>query len=306
MKRCSCDLSQKHVLNLSFARKRRILFDVGCLIYNLHCNGIYHLDIKPQNFLIDNSKIVVIDFGQSAYRTSYRKNILPSWFICSENFTPPEIMLYQHESLDLKTFDLEKIDVWSFGVLMLYLFHPDFNDFSKFEDVFELYDLKNTKNFTYDNELDKFPNYSFSFLSNSDLIDLITICLNYSNIHRPTFDEILSHKFFKGLSFNVTDNVLNTTFSHVFPDFITDNLNLIIKHFDLDDYISTYCKKTLKTLIDKNIQITKKHIFATVVLTSYLHCDFVIYANDYNLFLCQEDLDEQISEIVRYLNYNLL
>ncbi len=82
-----------------------------------HMSKIAHLDIKPQNIIIDDTlNLKIIDFSISIdYRDIKGKIKLPSYG--TQNYMPPEVV--NSEIINVK--DLEKVDLFSLGI-MLYNF----------------------------------------------------------------------------------------------------------------------------------------------------------------------------------------
>ena len=76
----------------------------------LHSNNVIHCDVKPENILVSgNLKIVKIcDFNISIINNF--KNISSNFYKVTRYYRPPELFLK-------KNFN-EKIDIWSFGIIM--------------------------------------------------------------------------------------------------------------------------------------------------------------------------------------------
>ena len=89
---------------------KQILSSVNCL----HKHGIWHRDIKPQNFLVfekqPNIKIKLADFG---FAKQFRTNEKGKDFIGTPSFSAPEIHLR-----DVYT---NAVDIWSIGITMYVL-----------------------------------------------------------------------------------------------------------------------------------------------------------------------------------------
>ena len=81
------------------------------LLY-MHQNNIAHLDIKPQNILLDRyARVKIADFGLA---TVCRKNQLSDHYSGSLAYMAPEI-------LDKQPFNPFLADVWSFGVTLYHI-----------------------------------------------------------------------------------------------------------------------------------------------------------------------------------------
>jgi len=86
----------------------------------LHDNKIAHLDIKPENILIDfrTTKIKIIDFGWS-YNFSETEEI--NQLAGSRYYIAPEIMEIEFEFTKRKTYNCRKADQFSLGMLIFVL-----------------------------------------------------------------------------------------------------------------------------------------------------------------------------------------
>jgi hypothetical protein len=104
-------LSLKHLLFL--------LQQVALALAYTHANNIAHMDIKPENILLDESKNVakLCDFGCAFFlQTTLRSTMTARG---SPFFMAPEMTLS-----DVKSCEAFPVDVYSFGVTMFYLIDP--------------------------------------------------------------------------------------------------------------------------------------------------------------------------------------
>lgn len=90
------------------------------LIHHLHSHErpILHLDIKPENIIIDKNILKLIDFGNSIYSDEAEHKKV---FLGTKGYAAPE--MYKKEKID------ERTDVYSIGVLLHYMITGE--EFSK-------------------------------------------------------------------------------------------------------------------------------------------------------------------------------
>lgn len=131
----------------------------------LHSIPIYHMDIKPENILINNDKIKLIDFGLAIYKSEYHGQGTPY-------YASPEVWGKQ------KKLDLNKLEVWSLGITIYYIVNDTKMPFIA-KDKDELKELV----------MNKEPNKSESSIIELDL--LIMNMLNKDPIKRPKMCLIL-------------------------------------------------------------------------------------------------------------------
>ena len=98
------------------ATKKQMLKQVCLGVSDLHRNGIAHLDIKPENILVDaEENIVICDFGCSFYdrqlKNSKQNNIFGLKGRGTRTYAAPEVN-------ELESFDPLKADIYSLGVLL--------------------------------------------------------------------------------------------------------------------------------------------------------------------------------------------
>ncbi|KAK6629330.1 hypothetical protein RUM43_003147 [Polyplax serrata] len=86
---------------------RQLLSALACL----HLHGVFHLDIRPENILVDgNGDVKLIDLGEGVRRNSVPGSVLPP---VSLEFAAPEVVLGKSAN--------SQADMWSAGVF-LYIF----------------------------------------------------------------------------------------------------------------------------------------------------------------------------------------
>jgi len=105
-------LSLRHILSL--------LEQVALALAYTHANNVAHMDIKPENILLDESKNVatLCDFGCAYFlQTTLRSTLTARG---TPFFMAPEMKLK-----DVKSCEPFPVDVYSFGVTLFYLINPD-------------------------------------------------------------------------------------------------------------------------------------------------------------------------------------
>lgn len=134
------------------------------LIY-CHNNKIAHLDLKPENIVVNiYSDIKLIDFSLSMnYRGKNLNNKIKLYIGGTPLYMPLEVM--EHRTIKYK--DLNKIDSYSFGVILFYLsfgYYP-YNLSHEDVDDYEIMEHKMSQKLEIDNSTHKFSNYYIDFLS---------------------------------------------------------------------------------------------------------------------------------------------
>lgn len=180
MERKFCDLYDRTEDNsFSLEKARQILFQVVLALCELHRVGVAHLDIKPENILLDESDSVYIcDFG-TAVEVNYfgEKNYD---YVGSVFYISPEV-------LDPKNgYDPFKSDVWSLGILFYVLITGKYPFAGETpEETFT-----NFKNSVLNySELDNMKNYEI-------FQNLIENMLQIDPLKRISLSEIITHPFF--------------------------------------------------------------------------------------------------------------
>ena len=179
---------------LSYETAKFYLAEILNILKYLQKNNISHLDLKPNNFLLDSRlHLKLIDFSTAKiqnkkfnlktkkFELNEEKKINLNNFIGTPQYCSPEI-------LNNNVQNFFTCDVWSFGIIMYELFHN--------KTPFDNYNLNKMienikKGEFYLNE--KLPN---------EIKDLIKKCLIVDQNKRITLNEIFIHPFFKDFNFN--------------------------------------------------------------------------------------------------------
>ena len=136
----------------------------------LHSREIYHRDIKPDNILVSNGKITLVDFGSAWDQYVARHGLFgmtgPSEKEETARYSPPEFRWSGSSSLSVD--DFAAYDAWSLGATLLEIYtgtphtltDPTFENalislclFDSFDEISRLKFLLNNNN-NYDNDQD--------------------------------------------------------------------------------------------------------------------------------------------------------
>ena len=156
---------------------RLYIAEITLALQHLHDNGIIYRDLKPENVLLDiTGHIKITDFGLS--KNVGQNDGTTSTFCGTYEYMAPEIV--QHIEYDYK------IDIWSLGCL----FYEILFGISPF------YDEAQEKIFQ--NILHKEPD--FPKFGHRSAMALMKLLLSKNPEERPTFEQIKSDPFFRGLN----------------------------------------------------------------------------------------------------------
>jgi serine/threonine protein kinase len=117
------DLRDLEIENINEQAKLRIAQDVCNALEVIHFFNIVHRDLKPENIMVDKTgKGYLIDFGISKIlgeKTSVDSNAKGTY-----EYLAPEVYAFLEENEEgvCHSKISEKIDVWSFGLVLSYLF----------------------------------------------------------------------------------------------------------------------------------------------------------------------------------------
>lgn len=171
-----------------------------------HSAGIVHSDIKPENILLHNHKVYLIDFGCSCYDGEPLYETVQSLY-----YRAPEVVF----SIKYN----KSIDVWSFGCLLYELFtgKPLFWSSTESDLISQIVNIvgeppkemvnssRKMKRYFYQKKLSQTNNdekkktYLKNNLKNAspEFIDLISQCICWNPTERVTMNDVLNHPFFK-------------------------------------------------------------------------------------------------------------
>jgi serine/threonine protein kinase len=167
-----------------------------------HKCKVAHLDIKPQNIIIDDYlTLKIIDFSVSLDYSRIKSNKIKLPFRGTNFYMAPEVI--QKNTINVK--DLNKVDLYSLGVI---LYHLAFYSYP--------YDLNSEDANDYDRILRKIQNNTLSF-NNEDncfsthFIDFVSKLLQKDIDKRMDINEAMNHYWIKGgeLLFTEKEKIYN-------------------------------------------------------------------------------------------------
>lgn len=219
---------QNNIINKNYFSESILCFlsyQILCGLKYLHQCKICHFDIKPQNIIIEDSlNVQIIDYSISEDYSKIKTQKIQLPFRGTSFFIAPEV--FRTDTIDIK--DINKIDLYSFGVILYYLAFGYFPFNLKNEDI-KKYDViyqKIMQDLIINNE-DNYYSHHF--------IDFLKRLLEKDINKRININEALNHYWIKGakILFDEKEKLFNA--SRFLSYLVADH----IKNFD--DYI----KKTI-------------------------------------------------------------
>lgn len=274
-------IESNEVIFNSIESLKHYMFNLVSITKKLHEIGIYHIDIKPQNYLCDikNNKFTLIDFSH-AYISGFelvennKKERISNFNLKGTSYyTPPEVK-FRLQSKKKQKVDLEKIDVWSIAMTCLVLINQskyvlsignactENNTFDnpwskKFFglEFFTWFDIKKELgeidyhfdiDFTW-NKLDFFYDTNLYGISN-EMKQLFNGMLQINPNNRFTLDTILNSPFF-GLGHVPNLNVDKLNYFTIRQYFIQEKA-FLLKRFNIKLFKSKEFKKDYETCLN--------------------------------------------------------
>ena len=272
---------------LSYETAKFYLGEILNILKYLQKNNISHLDLKPNNFLLDSRlHLKLIDFSTAKiqnkkfnlktkkFELNEEKKINLNNFIGTPQYCSPEI-------LNNNVQNFFTCDVWSFGIIMYELFHnkTPFDDYNLNKMIENI-----KKGEFYLNE--KLPN---------EIKDLIKKCLIVDQNKRIKLNEIFNHPFFKDFNFNdLYEKNVPENFKKSISSINENNKNnLLIEELyneDDNDYINKknnnvstdaeidYCSENSDEIEEKTYKKNKENL--SKIIVGFDYC--IVTFNDNN------------------------
>ena len=184
----------------------------------IHRCKIVHMDIKPDNILIDGLLVTkIIDFSVSCPYSKFNSEDLVKFpFVGTPKFMAPEVVNRTH----MRIKEAEKIDIYSLGVTIYYLFYGKY--------PYKLYEVKSDN---YDGIAKNLKNEKLEFSKDkkcSELLeDFLKKTLEKDHTKRLNIKQALNHPWIQGSkiifdekeNINCLENFLIKIITDTIPEF---------------------------------------------------------------------------------------
>ena len=180
---------------LSISQINNIILQCINIISSVHTNFVIHRDIKPQNFMIKNGELFLIDFGFSTFYVNQDKQHYS--IDCSINNiigTPKYISIHIHNGILYSRRD----DIISIGYIYIFLLYKEltWDSYNYFlDDNSNLYDELHILH--YKNQMRKHLK-TLEYLEtifktkNFELYNFLNYCYSIEFYEEPNYDHIIS------------------------------------------------------------------------------------------------------------------
>jgi serine/threonine-protein kinase TTK/MPS1 len=159
-------------------------------VEEIHKHNVVHSDLKPENFILFEGRVKLIDFGISSIINENQTSVIKqsNFYLGTVDYMSPETLtsrtnpIFMGKGKRLIKYN-KKTDIWSLGCILYDMAcgHTPFQFCRN-----KLRDIKNPK----------FKiNYSEVKIEAKGLVDCIKKCLQYDPNRRPTASELLDDPF---------------------------------------------------------------------------------------------------------------
>ncbi len=188
-----CSLLQyREMKSISVSKLHSIMIKCISILESIHNNLVIHRDIKPQNFMVKDGELFLIDFGLATFYLNEDKHHIPNTIGEHITGTPKYVSHFIHDGYTPSRRD----DLISLGYMYIYLHSqqlpwdslPSTNDTQYPSELFILHptnilrkNLKGIENLT--NTCNEINQYILSFF---------TFCNNYEYYDTPNYASLYS------------------------------------------------------------------------------------------------------------------
>lgn len=188
-----CSLLQyREMKSISVSKLHSIMIKCISILESIHNNMVIHRDIKPQNFMVKDGELFLIDFGLATFYLNEDKHHIPNTIGEHITGTPKYVSHFIHDGYTPSRRD----DLISLGYMYIYLHSqqlpwdslPSTNDTQYPSELFILHptnilrkNLKGIENLT--NTCNEINQYILSFF---------TFCNNYEYYDTPNYASLYS------------------------------------------------------------------------------------------------------------------
>lgn len=278
---------ENYISSSNTSDKIKIIYKLASALDFMHENGILHLDIKNNNIIMIGTEPYFIDFGLSMLVDNAYIGEQSNRLRVTINHRPPELFINNNNIYN------SAVDIWSFGILILYLFLGTNNN-----NVFNTYfyshqkDNKAIHSYLIDKYDDKnhiknlFSRFNINENIKNNLVDLISKMLKINPSQRISAKQILKHPLFNEQNLNITGFVITPIIN---TNYSSDNRNIVkliiqwcrenkyIKHANINvlfggiDLFKRVAHHYKDDNFNKNIIIASTCLFMTNKLLNFKH-----------------------------------
>ena len=218
----------------------------------LHDNGICHLDLKPENIILDKTFWpIILDFGFARkYKDEKENKILLKGNMGTDYYKCPEIW----EKVE---FYGDKADIFSLGVLLLNMV-TGYYGFATAEETDDYYSLiKNNINEDYTEYWEKIKQENLS----KEFKDLYVKMIAYNPENRPSIEKIFKSNWLKEIN-NLSqdeENEINKELDEIFKDLLKVEIEIQKAYNIIEKYgLKTKCGENDENAIFKDKRLKPK------------------------------------------------
>ena len=194
-----CRILSKNKLDIG--EKINLLLQIAHGIRYLHYNHIIHLDIKPENIMLTNGIVHIIDFGSAEYL--FDEKIFTCNTKCTVTHRPPEGFVPND---GIYCFDYN-FDIWSFGIIIFEMFTGI--EFYNYPGV-PIYKPDGSKSYDQEHDLLMYKYITsdkFTLEIRKILPKVLWPIFDISPTKRPGIDSIITSLNFLKKQLNITSNI---------------------------------------------------------------------------------------------------